>query len=132
MAHHHVEVLRAVYDEWARGNFRAGEDLWDPEVVFSLRPEFPDAARYHGPSGVRRYMRAFLAAWEDLTITAEEFIEADDSVVVAVYQRGMGRESGTPVELRYFQVWTFRGRTAIRFENIRGRAEALEAVGLSV
>jgi ketosteroid isomerase-like protein len=130
MARDHVEALRAVYDEWARGNFRAGEDLWDPDVVFSLRPEFPDANSYHGPNGVRDYMRGFLAAWDDLTITAEEFIEAEDSVVVAVYQRGIGRESGTPVELRYFQVWTFRGRTAIRFESIRGRAEALEAVGL--
>jgi ketosteroid isomerase-like protein len=44
MARDQVEALRAVYDEWARGNFRAGQDLWDPDVVFSLRPEFPDAA----------------------------------------------------------------------------------------
>jgi ketosteroid isomerase-like protein len=130
MARDNVEALRAVYDEWARGNFRAGEDLLDPDVLFSLRPEFPDAASYHGPNGVRDYMRAFLTAWDDLTITAEEFIKAEGSVVVAVYQRGIGRESGTPVELRYFQVWTFRGRMAIRLETIRSRAEALESVGL--
>ena len=130
MARDNVEALRAVYDEWARGNFRAGQDLLDPDVVFSLRPEFPDAAKYHGPTGLRDYMRGFLAAWDDLTITAEEFIKAEGSVVVAVYQRGIGRESGTPGELRYFQVWTFRGRMAIRLETIRGRAEALESVGL--
>src|SRR5258705_7569000 len=117
MARDNVEALRAVYDEWGRGNFRAGQDLLDPDVVFSLRPEFPDAARYHGPNGVRDYMRGFLAAWDDLTIRAEEFIKAEGSVVVAVYQRGIGRESATPVELRYFQVWTFRGRTVIRLES---------------
>ena len=130
MARDHVEALRAVYDGWARGDFRAGQDLLDPNVVFSLRPEFPDAAVYHGAEGVRDYMRVFLSAWTDLTITAEEFIAAGDSVVVAVYQQGIGRESGTPVELRYFQVWTFRGHMAIRFESIRSRAEALEAVAL--
>jgi ketosteroid isomerase-like protein len=126
----HVETLRAVYDEWARGNFRTGVDLFDPDLVFSLRPEFPDANTYHGPEGLSGYMRMFLTSWNDLTMTAEEFIEADGSVVVAVYQRGIGRESGTPVELRYFQVWTFRGPKVIRFESIRTRAEALEVVGL--
>lgn len=124
-------VLRAVYSEWARGNFRAGEDLWDADVVFSLRPEFPDAGTYNGSEGVRGYMVAFLSAWNDLTITATEIIAAGDSVVVAVSQRGIGRESGTPVELHYFHAWSFRGRKAIRFESIRDRADALEAVGLN-
>jgi ketosteroid isomerase-like protein len=130
MSQAHVQTLRGVYDEWAKGNFRAGEDLWDPDVVFSLRPEFPDSGVYHGTAGVQRYMRSFLAAWTGLTITAEEFIEAESSVVVAVYQDGIGQESGTPVELRYFQVWTFRGDKAIRFECIRHRDEALGVVGL--
>jgi ketosteroid isomerase-like protein len=126
----HVETLRQIYSEWARGNFRAGQDLWDPDVVFSLRPEFPDATSYHGTEGVRAYMRGFLAAWTDVTITAEEFIAANGSVAVGVYQRGIGQESGAPVELRYFQVWTFRGAKAIRFEAIRDRADVLEVIGL--
>jgi ketosteroid isomerase-like protein len=51
-------------------------------------------------------------------------------VVVAVRQRGVGRESGAPAELPYFQVWTFRGRAVIRLEQFRDRDDALEAVGL--
>src|SRR5258705_12598122 len=109
MARDNVEALRAVYDGWAVGNFRAGQDLLDAYIVFSLRPEFPDSASYHGPDGVRDYMRGFLSAWDEVTISAEEFIAAEGSVVVAVLQRGIGRESGIPVELRYFHVWTFRG-----------------------
>lgn len=130
MSRGHVETLRGVYDEWARGNFRAGEDLWDRDAVFIMRSEFPDAGAYHGPEGVIHYMRGFLAPWNDLTITAKEFLDAGDSVVVAVRQHGIGRESGTPVELLYFHLWTFRGSAAIRWEAIRTRAEALEAAGL--
>jgi hypothetical protein len=36
----------------------------------------------------------------------------------------------SPVELRYFQVWTFRGSTVQRIESIQDRSDALEAVGL--
>jgi hypothetical protein len=44
---------------------------------------------------------------------------------------GQPDESGLVAELeQQFQVWTFRGRTVIRFEAFRDRADALEAVGL--
>ena len=37
---------------------------------------------------------------------------------------------GVPVELRYFTVWSFRGKNVIRIESFRERDEALEAAGL--
>ena len=86
--------------------------------------------RYIGPEGIREYMLGILAAWKSLTMAAEEFIDAESSVVVAVYQRGLGRESGASGDMRYFAVWTFRGRAVIRLETFRDRAEALEAAGL--
>jgi ketosteroid isomerase-like protein len=125
-----IAAVRAVYKEWGKGNFRAGVDLLDPHVLFILRPEFIDAGTFFGVEGVGDYMRGFLAAWTNLTIAAGEFIEAGDTVVVAVHQRGVGLESDIRVEMQYFQVWTFRGRTVVRLENIWDRAQALEAVGL--
>ena len=35
------------------------------------------------------------------------------------------------MDMRYFQVWTFRGGAVIRLESVRAREEALEAAGLS-
>ena len=127
----HVEVLKAVYERWAQGDFRAGGDLWDPVAVFVQRPEFPEAGTYLGPEGVERYMREFLESWTKITIAAEELIEAGDSVVVAVTQRGIGIGSGAVTELRYFHVWTFRGDKVVRWENFHQREEALAAVGLA-
>jgi ketosteroid isomerase-like protein len=127
----HVETLRGIYAEWARGNFAESDDVLDPDLVFILRPEFPDAGVYHGTAELRRYMQLFLSAWTGLTITPEEFIEAGDSVVVGVHQHGVGLESQIATEFRYFQVWTFRGPKVIRLEGVRTREEALEAVGLA-
>ena len=124
-----MEIVRQVYERWARGDFRAGTELFDPWVVLVLRPEFPEAGAYLGLEGIRGYMRRFLEGWDHAVIEGEEFMAAGESVVVQVHQQASGQKSGVPVDMRYFQVWTLRGGAVIRIENIREREEALEAVG---
>ena len=131
MSQEHLEIVRRIYDEWGRGNFRAGAELFDPHTLLVLAPEFPEARAYHGPDEISGYMRGFLGAWENLVIKGEDFIAAGDSVVVSVYQTGTGKESGVPAELRYFQVWSFRGDTVLRMESIFQRDKALEVAGVS-
>ena len=133
MSQENVEVVRGIYDEWAKGNLRAGRDLYDRRVLFIPIAEMFDARDFYvGPEGVAEFMRPFLQAWTNFTVTAEELIEAGDSVVVAVRHRALGRESGVLADEpeQEFQVWTFRGTAVIRFEVFRDRADALEAVGL--
>jgi ketosteroid isomerase-like protein len=130
MTPENVETIRGIYASWAQGDFTAGPEHYDKDLVFILRPEFADSGTYLGPEQVAGYMRGFLEPWDRLTIEATELIEARDSIVVAVTQRGMGTASGAETELSYFHVWTFRGSIIIRFETFMGRAEALTAVEL--
>jgi hypothetical protein len=51
--------------------------------------------------------------------------------VASVLQRGQPRGSDIPVESRWWQVITFRGDGVARIEMFAGRADALEATGLS-
>ena len=131
MSQENVDALRAMYEEWERGHFGAGVDLLDPDVLFMPRADLTDSRRYLGPEGVAEFHRGWLKAWTDFNVAAQEFIEAENSVVVAVHMHGIGPGSGTPTALDYFDVWTFRGRAVIRRQQYRDRAEALEAVGLS-
>jgi len=131
MAEENVETIRGIYERWALGDFTAGPQHFDPNLVFVLRPEFADAGTYLGPEQIAEYTRALLEPWERLTIDATEIIEAGDSVLVAVSQRGQGTASGAETEFRYFHAWTFRGPSIIRFESIKEREEALAAVGLA-
>ena len=125
-----VEIVRGVYERWSEGDFRT-TDVFDPKVVFVLPPEFPDTGAYLGIEAVAGYMRDFLEPWTHITIEAEEILEAGDTVLVGLLQHGVGDASGAETELRYFQLWSFRGGRVIRLENFRERAEALEAAGLA-
>ncbi|HEX2233337.1 MAG TPA: nuclear transport factor 2 family protein [Thermoleophilaceae bacterium] len=126
-----VEAVRQIYEGWARGDFRAGVSLYDPDVVLVLRPEFPEAGTYRGPEEIRRYMREdFLRDLDEASIAGNEFLDAGDCVVVHVTQRGTGPGSRLPVAMSYYQVWTLRDGLVVRIESIRTRREALEAAGL--
>ena len=95
-------------------------------------PETPKSGLYIGSEGIAEYTRENLVKpWSSFTVEAEEIVAAGDSVLVHVHQRGVGRASGVPSELRYFTLWSFRGPRIIRIESFRDRAEALEAAGLS-
>jgi ketosteroid isomerase-like protein len=131
MNQENVEAIRGIYERWGEGDFRGGVNLFDSLVLYVVGPEFPNVGVHLGTDAVAEFMRGFLEPWERITIEAEEIVEAGDSVVVAVWQRGVGAGSGAAAELRYFHVWSFRGGRVIRFENIRTRREALEAVGLT-
>jgi ketosteroid isomerase-like protein len=133
MSQENVEIIRCIYGEWGRGNFREGTELYDPHVLLVVRPEFGLASGvYCGPDEVARYMKEiFLAEWEGLLIAGDEFVDAGDSVLVRVHQRATGQQSGAPGQLRYYQLWTFRGASVIRIESVMERAEALQAAGLS-
>jgi len=118
-----VEIVRGVYDGWSRGDFSVGAEDFDPDVVFVLAPEFPEPGTYEGLESLVGYVRGLLVPWSEFTIAAEELVEDGDRVIAAVLQSGVGRESGSATEFRYFQIWTLRDEKVVRLENVRTREE---------
>ena len=124
-----VEALRAVYAGYEQGDFRASLPLLHETLTLTVDPEIPDGGTYEGTDGVRAYMSRFLEPWESLTISAESYEDAGNRVLVKVHQAGIGRGSGVPVTLDYFQLWTFSGDKVVRLEVIMSEERAREALG---
>ena len=129
MSEQSVEALRAVYAGWEQGDFTTSLPLFDEAITMVIDPSIPDGGAYQGIEGVRAYMSAFLEPWDTLTIAAESYEAIEDRVLVAVRQAGTGQGSGVPVELEYFQLWTFRDGKAVRFEVIMSEERARDAAG---
>ena len=126
----HLEAIRGVYARWAEGDFTAGPELYDRNVLMVQAEDLPDPGAYLGSEGIARYMRGFLEAWEDVTISATALRSEGDTVVADVVQQGAGKGSGARTELRYHHLWTFRGDRVVRFETVKDRS-GLAALGLA-
>ena len=91
----------------------------------------PDMGVFHGHEGIREFFREWREFFAEYYAEPEQFIGADENVMVRVRQGGRGRVSSVDVEMPvYWQVYRLRGGRALRVEIYRDEAEALEAVGL--
>jgi ketosteroid isomerase-like protein len=89
-----VELVRAIYERWGRGDFRSVE--WaDPEIEFVLADLGPDSGSWKGLSAMAQAWRTYLAAWKDYRTEVDEYRELDDErVLVLLRLGGCGKTSG--------------------------------------
>ena len=135
MSQENVELVRAAWDAWARGDMDAALSVFTPDAEWDVtRSDIPDLGVYRGPEGVLAFFRDWQEqTFDDYRAVAEEFIAAgDETVLVRVLQSGIGRLSGIPLDDDdpHAQLWHLRAGQAVRVTIYRSWPEALEAAGL--
>jgi ketosteroid isomerase-like protein len=130
MSQENVELVRAIYDAWDRGDPEAVFELIDPEVEWYGPPDVSGSGLSRGHEGVLESMTGWLSTWDEYHFEMRELIDLGDVVLTEGWQRGRGRGSGVEVAEGIFSVWTLRAGKAVRQRMFRDRQEALDAVGL--
>ena len=126
-----IATLTRIYEAWAKGEFSTGEELFDEQTTLAIDSEVPGGSAFTGRKQRRAYMTAYLRDWKSVTISAESFEQAGDRVLVKVRQAGIARDTGLPIGIDYFQVWTFRGDSVLRLESILRESRARKVAGLA-
>jgi ketosteroid isomerase-like protein len=131
MDQRNIEIVRAVYDAWAREEFPGPDRLLDPNIEYVN----PDGAIEPGiRRGVSEFSRAIervLQGWESWWMEPERFASVGDDVAVVVRYRARGRSSGVVVEGRESALWTVRGGRVVRYAWFHGADDAFKALGVS-
>ena len=128
-----VEIVRAIYDEWAEGRLTTYLHLFHPDVVYtrsSAQEGDVLAGEWHGLDALTRAAVDWFETFESLRVEAERFTEVGDSVLVFTRHTGTAKESGLPTGGEFADVWTLRDGRVVRLDQYRERTTALEAVGL--
>ncbi len=94
-------------------------------------PDHPEGAVRHGADSVIEFFREWVEPWEELELDWEIQEAGEDKALAVIDMRGRGRGSGVPAEMRFFQLWSFRDRRAVRMEMFWDLLEARRAAGLA-
>ena len=105
MAEGDAERLRRAYDAFNEGGVRAILELLDPAIKVRDRPTMPDAATYHGRTGVKKMFDSMVEAFDDLQYEVEEVIDHGRHVVVVLEQQVRGRSSQIRFGAKTVHVW---------------------------
>ena len=136
MSRENVEALRWLYEEWAKGNLWALREVADPNIEREWSPNLASISGgprvYRGLDEIGAVTLEFLKAWDRYWMTADEFIDVDDEIVVVLMcLHARAARTDTVIEQRTPVVWTLRNGKAVNVRHYDDKATALEAVGLS-
>jgi peptidoglycan-N-acetylglucosamine deacetylase len=132
MPQSNVEIVRAVFHAYFRGDMESVLRLTDPEVVVMQPSEVPDATTRHGHAGVMEAIAVWPEQWDDYELEIVQIVDAGGHVVVRTHQRGRGKASGVEVEDEIWFVFGFRNGKVAEWRMFGAEREALEAAGLQV
>jgi ketosteroid isomerase-like protein len=125
-----ADIVRRLFDAFARRDARAVADLCAPDVEF-VPVTLGLAGReepYRGHEGMRRYLDDAGRLWQELRADPQAYHEAGDQVAVVgrVYAWGVGRVIDAPVGW----LWRIRDGRIVYGRVFDTQREALEAAGI--
>jgi ketosteroid isomerase-like protein len=127
-----LELARRAFHAMQTGGLPAVLEFLDPQVEF----EPPDDAlerrgNFKGHAAVRDRWDVLFEPFADVRIEPEEFVEAGEETVVAVFRiNARGKASGVPVEMQLGYVVTVRDGKVVRMKAYLDPEEAKRAAGL--
>jgi ketosteroid isomerase-like protein len=124
-----VEELERFYEAFNAGRMEPFLAHVHPEFVYRTREEFPGGGSYGLENALDR-ITALRDLFEELRWEPQEFIDADERVVVVVRQLARGRASGALVDGSVVHVWLMHDGKVKELSVYSQRSQALEAVGL--
>ena len=129
MSQENVEIVRAAFDAFSRGDMETLLGLMDPEIVVMQPPEVPDGTTLHGHAGVLEAIAAWPDQWDDYQLEIVQIVDAGSHVAVKTHQRGRGKGSGVAVEDEIWFVTGFRNGKVVEWRMFGAESQALEAAG---
>jgi ketosteroid isomerase-like protein len=128
-----LDLVRAIYADWERGDFFSRADWADPEIEFVIA-DGPETGRATGLAAMADAWRSRLSGWQDVQIYADTYRELEDGrVVVLVKHHGRGKLSGVEMvgpQTETAHVFGLRGGRVTRLFVYWDRDRALADLGL--
>jgi uncharacterized protein len=131
MSKENVEIVRRSFEAFASGDLETAFAAHDPSTEWRTAEDEPDQQTYRGIEGLRRFAATIDEPWADRfarTVSADDFIDRGDWVVVPWHGLLHGRGSGVEVEVTETYAVLLRNGKIVRVEEYRTQEEALEAV----
>jgi ketosteroid isomerase-like protein len=123
-----LDVVRAMYDAFNRGEPSAILELADPAVTVEDHAVI-DGTTYEGLEGVVQFLAFQAEAFAAHRVDLEEVLETGDEIVVVIRLRGEGPLSQIPLEGNFTHVWQIDEGMVQRLRVYATKEEALEAAG---
>jgi len=132
VAERDIEILRASFDAFNRGDYDAALSGVSADVEFEPPGDAPLPTAYQGHEGAKRFWGSMRDVFDEFRSEPEEIVDAGRGrYVVPVTERFRTKGSQPEIVESNAIVFTMTDGKVVRVQIFTDRAKAFEAVGLS-
>jgi ketosteroid isomerase-like protein len=132
MSQENVDIIRRVYDAFARGDIPAVLGALDASVEWREAENFlyADKNPYMGPEAVLMGVFARLGGeWDQFQATPDSILDAGDTVIGQGHYGGTYKATGKTVRAQFAHVFTLSGGKVVRFQQYTDTKQFSEVAG---
>ena len=122
-----TETVRGAYEAFARQDIPAVLERFQGDIEWDVPKSLPNGGVHKGPDAVAEFFSGLPEAYAELRVEPEEYLDAEERVVVRGRHRGRGN-NGVEFEARFVHIWTVSGGKASQFVEVADTAEMTPAL----
>jgi len=125
-----TDALKEGYERFIAGDLEGAVELWTDDFVWDgAGSDLPGSGRHEGKQAAIDVLQQTVGAWDKFEVSADEFIEQGDTVVVLGHtDLAKGDQSArTP----FVHIWRYRGDQTYRLQILTDTLESARILGLA-
>ena len=124
-----AEQMRQRYEEFNRGDLESALQDWAEDFVWqgSNSPELPGGGEHRGKDEAVRVLQEAVGAWDEFKLSADEFLEEGDTVVVLAHTEV--RKGDNSAKVPVVHIWRWQGDEVKRLQILTDTLQTAQLLG---
>jgi ketosteroid isomerase-like protein len=125
-----ADLLRERYEQFSQGDLENALSNWTDDFTWegSNSEELPGGGRHEGKDQAMQVLQQAVGAWDEFKLTADEFYEDGDTVVVLGHTDVKKGDQSAQVPVVH--IWRFRGDDQVcRLQVLTDTLQAAQMLG---
>ncbi|HLM25892.1 MAG TPA: nuclear transport factor 2 family protein [Thermoleophilaceae bacterium] len=126
----HIDELRGRYEAFNEGDIETATELWADDFVWqgSNSTELPGGGEHRGRDQALQVLQQAVGAWDEFSLTADEFLESGDTVVVLGHTDV--KKGGQSAEVPVVHIWRWEGDQIKRLQILTDTHQTAQLLGV--
>ncbi len=125
-----TDTLKQGYDAFSQGDIQGATENWTDDFVWQggNSEELPGSGEHKGKDAALEVMQKAVGAWDEFKLSADEFYEDGDTVVVLGHTDVKKGDKSAQVPVVH--IWRFDGDKACRLQILTDTLQGAQLLGV--
>ena len=127
----HVDAMKQRYEEFNQGDIQGATQDWADDFVWqgSDSTELPGGGEHRGKEEALKVLQQAVGAWDEFTLSADEFYVEGDTVVVLGHTDV--RKQDVAAQLPVVHIWRWEGDKIKRLQVLTDTLQSAQLLGVA-